>query len=157
MTEIIDSSLTDPARIGYPPQLPLEIAMGEIPVREIFEAYSLTKADFIRLGRDEGFLAQVEAYKEQLRQPGQSFALKARLQAEELLKESWKLIHSPADQVPPTVKADLIKSTMKWAGLDASANRAAQGGDGAGPALSINIQFSGKRPDPQLIDVTPGV
>jgi hypothetical protein len=53
-----------------------------------------------------------------VKKEGMSFRLKARLQAEELLKTSWRLIHAPTDEVPPSVKADLVKATMRWAGYD---------------------------------------
>ncbi len=133
----------DPAGLGWPPTLPLEIAMAEMPVREICESYGLTRDDWKRLKTDEKFIAQVERYREELMKDGVSFQMKARLQAEVLLKESWRMIHATDAQVPPAVKADLIKSTMKWAGVDQSAKAAAMV---QAPALLINIQFAGKPP-----------
>lgn len=132
----------DPSRIGWPAQLPIELALAEIPTKEIFASYGLTKADYLRLGADEGFCAQVVKYKEALKTDGVSFEMKARLQADALLQESWRMIHAPDTQVPPAVKADLIKSTMKWAGHDQKATRM---GDG-GPALKINIMFGSAQP-----------
>lgn len=132
----------DPAMLGWPPTLPIEVALGEIPLREIFASYNLDKTDYLRLKNTPGFMAQVAQYRDALRQDGMNFKLKAQLQAEELLKASWQMIHAPDHEVPPNVKADLIKSTIKWAGLDASANKAAQVGVNA-PALQINIQFNG--------------
>jgi hypothetical protein len=66
-----------------------------------------------------------------------SFKLKARLQAEELLKTSWRLIHAPAEEVPSSVKADLLKATMRWAGYDIKEQAVAGGGN----ALNIQINL----------------
>jgi hypothetical protein len=62
------------------------------------------------------FLKKVGAFRDEIKDKGVTFKMKARSQAEELLKTSWVLIHS-AD-VSAAVKADLIKSTVKWAGLE---------------------------------------
>jgi hypothetical protein len=64
-----------------------------------------------------------------------TFKLKARAQAEELLTTSWLLIHDPA--VSPAVKADLIKSTVKWAGLEPKDN--IQTEQGGGVRIMINL------------------
>jgi hypothetical protein len=55
---------------------------------------------------------------ESLKKEGMSFKLKAQLQAEELLKKSWAMIHAPLDEVPANVKADLLKATVRWGGLE---------------------------------------
>jgi hypothetical protein len=65
---------------------------------------------------DHIFLKKVEHYRTEVKDKGLTFKLKARAQAEELLTTSWMLIHDSA--VSPAVKADLIKSTVKWAGLE---------------------------------------
>jgi hypothetical protein len=46
------------------------------------------------------------------------------------------LIHDPA--VSPAVKADLIKSTVKWAGLEPKNDVAVDGG-GGGVKITINL------------------
>jgi hypothetical protein len=90
-------------------------------------------------GRSAGFIADLKAVVEELRKDGMSFKMKARLQAEELLKTSWRLIHSNNDDVPPNVKADLIKFTIRAAGLDGSKDQAAAGSQSN--ALQININL----------------
>ena len=56
--------------------------------------------------------------------------------AEELLTTSWLLIHDPA--VSPAVKADLIKSTVKWAGLEPKDAGPQDNGTG-GVKITINL------------------
>jgi len=82
------------------------------------------------------FLKKVEHYREEVREKGLTFKLKARAQAEELLTTSWMLIHDPA--VSPAVKADLIKSTVKWGGLEPK-NEAVVEGGGGGVRITINL------------------
>lgn len=126
----------DPAGVGWPPTLPLEVAMKEMPVKDICKSYGLTKDDWERLKENAAFVAEVAGYIEALKKEGVSFKMKAKLQAEELLKSSWKLIHDRTGDVPAQVKADLIKSTMRWAGYDAKENA------GGGNANTLQIQIN---------------
>lgn len=127
----------DPAEIEvYPPQLPLEVALKTASVKEICEAYSLTREQWDALRLNPMFLRDVMYWSEQLKKEGASFKAKARLQAEELLKTSWVIIHDP--ETPASTKADLIKTTFRAAGVDGSkdlANNSQQN------ALSININL----------------
>jgi hypothetical protein len=76
-----------------------------------------------------------------------TFKLKARAQAEELLTTSWMLIHDSA--VSPAVKADLIKSTVKWAGLEPKGEVTNEGNGGG---VRININLGGQQHAVQIID-----
>jgi len=82
------------------------------------------------------FLKQVNSYRDDIKEKGMTFKLKARAQAEELLTTSWTLIHSP--EVSPAVKADLIKSTVKWGGLEPKNDTAVEGA-GGGVKITINL------------------
>jgi len=111
---------------------------------ELLDRHEFEAADLLTFKNDATFLKKVEAYREEVRTKGLTFRVKARAQAEELLKTSWILIHDPI--VSPAVKADLIKSTVKWAGLDttpANENANAAGG------VTISINLGG-----QTLDVT---
>lgn len=130
----------NPAEIEtYPASLPIEVALKTASVKDICEAYGLSEEDWLRLKSDPVFVAEVAALRETLKKDGMSFKMKAQLQAEELLNTSWALIHSHNDDVPPNVKADLIKFIIKAAGLDASKDQAANAGPGN--ALQININL----------------
>lgn len=130
-TILTDSS--DPARLGYPPTLPLEVALKTGTIPEICEEYGLDRDTWNNLRLDPGFRADVQRYVEMLREEGMSFKLKARLQSEELLKTSWRMIHSNDPTIPPNVRADLIKSTMRWAGYDSKTS------DGGGSVNNLQI------------------
>jgi len=108
----------DPSELSYPATLPIEVALQVAPIERILDAYGLDAAAWDILRQNSRFVADVKAAEESLQKEGMSFKMKARLQAEELLKTSWRMIHAPLDQVPPSVKADLLKFTIRCAGLD---------------------------------------
>lgn len=137
---------SDPARLGYPPTFPIEIAMRTSSTRDVCEAYGITEDEWELVRHDPTFLADLARAVDMLKEEGMSFRIKAKLQAEELLKTSWRMIHSPG--TPPSVAADLIKGTMRWAQYDAPG--AAQVAAGSG--FSIAINFNGNRPEPKVID-----
>ena len=83
---------------------------------EIVTRHQIVAGDLLVFNKDPVFLRKVSDFRDEIRDKGVTFRLKARTQAEELLKTSWMLIHDPV--VSPAVKADLIKSTVKWAGLE---------------------------------------
>ncbi len=83
---------------------------------EVTERHGITASEMLVFNDDPIFRKKVDAYREEIKEKGMTFRLKARAQAEELLMTSWQLIHSP--EVSPSVKADLIKSTVKWGDLE---------------------------------------
>jgi len=105
-------------------------------VDEILVRHKLIKDDMLTFSQDSAFERRVNEYRNEIKEKGVTFRMKARAQAEELLTTSWVLIHAP--DVSPTVKADLIKSTVKWAGLEPKT------GDGdvnvaQGVSITINL------------------
>lgn len=128
----------DPALLGFPPMLPIELAMRVAPVPEICAAYGIDKEEFVTLTNNPVFVQAYKSAQEMLQKDGMSFRIKAKLQAEELLKKSWQIIHSR--DTPTTVKADLIKATIRWADLEP---RGDSKGGGGGNAFQININLGG--------------
>lgn len=129
----------DPAKLGYPPTLPIEIALKTAPLSRIREEYGYTEEEWAELKFNPNFREDLSKAIQTVKVEGMSFRLKARLQAEEMLKTSWRLIHDPATAA--AVKADLIKSTMRWAGYDNK--ESAISGGGVGFAIQINLNNKG--------------
>lgn len=128
----------DPALGAYPPTLPVEIALKTASIKDLCAEYNLSREEWEALKERPDFRADVKAWVDRLKEEGMSFKAKAQLQAEQLLITSWKMIHGGAE-VPPAVKADLIKFTIRAAGLDGSAQK--EGGGAHGTALQININL----------------
>lgn len=123
---ILVNQASDPAELGWPASLPLELALAQASVREICEAHGVSRATYQALKLDAHFQAAVSAAIQAIGKEGVSFRIKAQAQAEELLKTSWGLIHAPLEDVPASVKADLIKFTVRASGLDASIDQKAK-------------------------------
>lgn len=130
-----DLNPDNPADLGWPATLPLEIAMRTAPIRDICEAYKISREEWDALSKNPLFLADVAHAVETLKTDGMRFKAKAKLQAEALLQTTWTLIHDP--ETPAAVKLDGIKSTVRWAGLEPKGG--AEGGGGNN--LQINIQL----------------
>tara|TARA_R110000868_G_scaffold148947_2_gene371173 strand:- start:192 stop:671 length:480 start_codon:yes stop_codon:yes gene_type:complete len=105
-------------------------------LQEVITRHNISASDILTFNTDPVFLKKVEGYRTDVREKGLTFKLKARAQAEELLTTSWLLIHDPA--VSPAVKADLIKSTVKWAGLEPKDAGPQDSGTG-GVKITINL------------------
>jgi len=126
-------------RLAFDVALTLE-GSGET-LQEVITRHNISANDILTFNTDPVFLKKVEGYRTEVREKGLTFKLKARAQAEELLTTSWLLIHDPA--VSPAVKADLIKSTVKWAGLEPKNDVSVDNG-GGGVKITINLG-----PDPR--------
>lgn len=121
-------------RLAFDMALILE-GSGE-SVAEVLERHKLEPDDLHLFNTDPIFNKKVENYREEITEKGMTFRLKARAQAEELLTTSWTMIHSP--EVSPAVKADLIKSTVKWGGLEPKNDNVVEGANG-GVRITINL------------------
>lgn len=130
---------SDPSLIGYPPTFAIEVALGAKNIKELCIAYGITRERWSELRQDQLFLDDLNARLIELRTDGVSFRMKARLQAEEMLANNWQMVQDP--KTPHAVKADLIKNTIKVAGLDGSKDQAAAAGAAVGTALQININL----------------
>ena len=125
----------DPALLGWPPTLPVELALREHTPQELCEGYGIDAERWAQLRADPAFQAAVARYVEMLKQDGMTFKLKAQLQSEALLTESWRIIHNP--DIPANVRADLIKYTWKVAGHEPK-----QGAEGpSAPTFAIQINL----------------
>jgi len=128
----------NPAEIGtYPPTLPVEIALRTAPLPDICAAYGISHDEWLVLKSDPVFLKDLAAAVELVKKDGMSFKLKAKLQSEELLKTSWKMIHSNNEDVPASVRADLLKFTVRAAGLAEPADKTGANANN----LQININL----------------
>lgn len=115
--------------------------LDELRVRHHISIDDLTK-----FNKDSVYLKKVESYRAEIVEKGMTFKLKARAQAEELLTTSWTMIHSP--ETSSAVKADLIKSTVKWGGLETSnANT-----EDASGGVKITINLGGQEHPTTVID-----
>ena len=127
----------NPSLLGWPATLPIEVAMRVGSTKEICEAYQIDRAEWDVLCADPRFRNEVQAAKDRLKEEGVSFRMKAQLQSEELLEQSWRMIHDA--NLPASVRADLLKFTVRVAGLEPKDTK---GSAGDFVPLQINIQLN---------------
>jgi hypothetical protein len=144
--------------------LALEIARNavgmKLPVSELIQQLNIDQATFLQLSKDEMFTKQVRSFKKELEENGVSFQLKARIQAEEMLKRNWSLVHDR--ETPAAVVVKAIENTVRWAGLEQKTGAAMVAQPGAGFQIIFNIPAAGAGSQATLagsadntIDITP--
>jgi hypothetical protein len=127
--------LDDPSTLGFPPTLPIELALGEIPRTQILVEYGYTPETWDVLRVNPAFVKALRDAVDILSKEGMAFKVKARMQSEALLETSWQLIHN--GDTPSAVKADLIKHTHRVAGFVPR-----EGADGIAGATNLQINIS---------------
>lgn len=124
-----------PTDLGWNPMFPVELAMKTAPVRDVCAAYGVDKEMFEAMLEHPMFQKAYEDAVDMLAKEGMSFKLKSKMIAEDALKKVHTLIHDK--DTPNSVVADMIKSTVRWAGYE-------QKGGEAGSAsnnMQININL----------------
>ena len=107
----------DPANAApYPRGLALDLALDAGSLQDILASHNLTPQEAKKIFSTPSFRTEYEALQETMREEGYSFRLKAQAQAEAHLGLVWRMANS--ETVPAAVRADLIKQTVKWAGLE---------------------------------------
>lgn len=116
----------DPSQLGYPPMLPVELALRIDTPAAICAIYGISRDEFAQIIKHPVFIKAYQEAIESLKVDGMSFKLKARMQAEDYLKTSYQMIQDR--NTSDSVRADLLKSTVRWAGYEAKAVDTNQGG-----------------------------
>lgn len=124
----------DPADLGFPPMLPMELALKIDTPQRICAHYGISREQFEQIVAHPVFVKQYQEAIEQLKVDGMSFKVKARMQAEDYLSTAFAMIKNPGTS--DAVRADLIKNTVRWAGYDA---KAAEVGGGSNFNIQINL------------------
>src|SRR5690349_9975776 len=130
----LQAALRDPSQMGFPPLLPIELALRLDTPQNICEAYNLSKEDFLAISKHPVFIKAYQEAVESLKTEGMSFKMKAKMQAEDYLTTAFAMIKNA--NTSDAVRADLIKSTVRWAGFDAKDT-----GGAGGSNFQININL----------------
>jgi len=148
-------SVTDPpvltiqANEPWPPRLAFELAMdGDL--QYILDKHTLTAEQLTSYLLTPAFAREVADHRTKILAEGISFKMKAKLQAEEYLRDIDELIHD-AD-ASPAVRLDAIKSVVQWAGYVPKGDAPIGGGAG----ITINIAPYAAAPTftPQVVDIS---
>lgn len=126
---------------------------ARLPISELIQDLDVTEREFASLLDDALFQRKVREYVTELKANGTSFAVKAAVQAEELLMTQFRIANDP--DTPPSVAVAAIANTVRWAGLEKKAGGEVDNASN-GPRISVSINLAPPR-EPTTIDVTPTV
>lgn len=131
----------DPTTLVWPPTLPIELALKTASPTELQIEYGYDDEEWAALPKNPVFMKELAGACEMVRTEGMSFKLKARLIAEENLKEAFKMVRESHAVVPPAVKGKLIELTARWAGYDPKTNGEGNVVGAIGNSLNIQINL----------------
>lgn len=121
------------------------------PLADVLAALGLDTADvgLQNLLRSAEFKRRYSKLVDELKESGESFKLKARVQAEELLATQWQIIHDKS--APHAVRMKGIENVVEWADLKPKKTP-----DAPPPAqISINIDLGGATPEKLVATIVP--
>lgn len=140
LSTFLERDSKDPTSLVWPPTLPIELALKTATPQQLKEEYGYSDAEWNALPKNPVFMADLASACELVKQEGMSFKLKAKLIAEENLKEAFRMVRDPA--TPPAVKGKMMEVTARWAGFDPRTNGEESGGGGPVNANTLNIQIN---------------
>jgi hypothetical protein len=133
-----------PTELGFPPGLPVELAMGLNTPRSICTGYGVTKDDFEALADNPIFKAQFNHYMEMRTEPDGMFRLQAVLMSTKALDEQYKMMIDK--EAPWAIRLKASENIIEYANL------LPKKVDAGVVPFSINIDFSGMRVQPATRD-----
>jgi hypothetical protein len=119
----------------WPPRLSFDVALGVEDEETIRERYGMDAEEFAHIMAQPAFRVELATHYSVLRETGATFAVKAKLIAEEKLQEMYEIISSKL--VDAKVRMETWRAVVKAAGLEEKA--------GAGinaNAQTVNIQIN---------------
>jgi hypothetical protein len=121
MTQLAPRLRSDnPSDLFWKPELPMEVAMQAVPVRQLLLEYGISEQDWeAHYVNNPLFISEVKRWIDFLKEEGASFRLKARLQAEHLLDDHFNIIADKKTPAKERIKG--MENLVRWAGYDQKA------------------------------------
>lgn len=109
---------------------------ANVPIEQLLPAIGLAEDEYEALCDNEQFNFYIEAYTKELRENGFSFSAKARILAEDLLPDAYKMAKDR--EISPAVRAKMIENLVDWGDLKPK-NTNANIAPGSGFSITINL------------------
>ena len=119
----------------WPPRLSFDVALGIEDEETIRGRYGYTEKEFSNILAQPTFRTELATHYSVLRETGATFAVKAKLIAEEKLEDMYQIISNPA--IDPKVRMETWKAVTKAAGLESTPEKGIQAN-----AQTVNIQIN---------------
>jgi hypothetical protein len=120
----------------WPPQLIVELALQLHTLEEILPRYDMSEERYRSLLENPHFRKEIAVMMRELAENGQSFRIKARLQAEAYLDIVDDIVNDLS--VGASVRLDAINKMVQWGDLVPKDKK--DGNDGA-PTVNIQLNF----------------
>ena len=105
----------------WPPRLSFDVALGIEDEETIRSRYGYTEKEFNNILTQPSFRKELATHYSVLRETGATFAVKAKLIAEEKLEDMYQIISNPL--IDPKVRMETWKAVTKAAGLEESKDK----------------------------------
>jgi propanediol dehydratase small subunit len=132
-------------------ELALAIARNQVgaqrPTHEVIAGECVTQAEYDLISKNPQFQRYVDAYCNELRDSGFSFAAKAKILAEDLLVTSYHMARDP--DVPAAVRAKIHENFVEWADLKPKKDQNVLAGTGF--SITINIPSTLEKPAETIV------
>jgi hypothetical protein len=109
---------------------------ANVAVEQLLPALGIEEDEYEILAENPQFERYVEAYTAELQENGFSFAAKARILAEDLLPDAYKMAKDR--EISPAVRAKMIENLVEWGDLKPK-NNTNLAPPGAGFSITINL------------------
>jgi hypothetical protein len=109
---------------------------ANVAVEQLLPALGIEEDEYEILAENPQFERYVEAYTAELQENGFSFAAKARILAEDLLPDAYKMAKDR--EISPAVRAKMIENLVEWGDLKPK-NNTNLAAPGAGFSITINL------------------
>ena len=119
----------------WPPRLSFDVALGIEDEETIRGRYGYTEKEFNNILAQPTFRTELATHYSVLRETGATFAVKAKLIAEEKLEDMYQIISNPG--IDPKVRMETWKAVTKAAGLESTPDKGIQAN-----AQTVNIQIN---------------
>ena len=119
----------------WPPRLSFDVALGIEDEETIRTRYGYTTEEFNKILVQPSFRVELATHYSVLRETGATFAVKAKLIAEEKLEDMYSIISNPA--IDPKVRMETWRAVTKAAGLEERSDKGIQAN-----AQTVNIQIN---------------
>ena len=119
----------------WPPRLSFDVALGIEDEETIRSRYGYTEKEFNNILTQPSFRKELATHYSVLRETGATFAVKAKLIAEEKLEDMYQIISNPL--IDPKVRMETWKAVTKAAGLESTPEKGIQAN-----AQTVNIQIN---------------
>lgn len=101
---------------GFDTRFVFELALASEPVEGLLQRYNVSIEQYENYLQNVAFQAQLQKFRADIHERGLGFREKARALSEDMLVTAYRMVKD--ENVPATVKADLIKWVAKVADLE---------------------------------------